>query len=410
MSMMLRRGLMIPKAESGLPAEYLAVQYLESTGTQCIDTGIIPGAGTSVLIRKGQSGGSYLNTIFGCGSSRDQFTISGLYINYLSSVNQTVTGNPQTASCTLEMSSGVVYVDGTQVLDLSSSTGECSQTLGIFAKKLNNGTFERFDSMKVYAFKMWQNSVLIRDMIPCIRISDSKPGMYDLVGRQFYVNQGTGEFLTGYISDGLVMQLDGIDRGGVSGQWKDLVGGKIVTLSGDYSEQTNYVEFPASTTPYGLGTFDSNTNIKIEKSLGTIETACELTVAESVGRPVYSAGNGYIGCSLASMYSDVQRPVMRYYCASATMQLWVFPNTITGLKYTASANKDIAYCNGEAGSLGSVSSWSSTPTPSIATRGSGNPFKGKMYAVRLYNRLLTQAEMLHNQRVDNTRFNLGLTI
>lgn len=37
-------------------------------------------------------------------------------------------------------------------------------------------------------------------------------------------------------------------------------------------------------------------------------------------------------------------------------------------------------------------------------------FTGKIYAIRIYSKLLTQAEMINNQRVDNTRFNLGLSI
>ena len=32
----------------------------------------------------------------------------------------------------------------------------------------------------------------------------------------------------------------------------------------------------------------------------------------------------------------------------------------------------------------------------------------KIYAIRIYNRLLTLDEMKHNQMVDNKRFNLGL--
>ena len=37
-------------------------------------------------------------------------------------------------------------------------------------------------------------------------------------------------------------------------------------------------------------------------------------------------------------------------------------------------------------------------------------FYGTVYSVRVYSRQLTEAEMLHNQAVDNERFNLGLTI
>ena len=192
---MMRRRLLMLTTPGGLPAEYLAVQYLESTGTQCIDTGYVPTTSTNVLMKKGQNTGGVYNFLFGCGNGRDQLSVGAQYVNYFSIVNQTIANNQQNNACTLEMKNGIVYVDGTSVLDLSSSTGSASLTLSLFCRNASSG-YERFTSMKVYAFKMWEGNVLIRDMIPCIRISDSEPGMYDLVGRQFYVNQGTGKFLT----------------------------------------------------------------------------------------------------------------------------------------------------------------------------------------------------------------------
>ena len=36
---------------------------------------------------------------------------------------------------------------------------------------------------------------MIREFIPSLRVSDNKPGLYDTVNNEFYVNQGTGEFL-----------------------------------------------------------------------------------------------------------------------------------------------------------------------------------------------------------------------
>ena len=37
-------------------------------------------------------------------------------------------------------------------------------------------------------------------------------------------------------------------------------------------------------------------------------------------------------------------------------------------------------------------------------------FTGKIYAIRIYDTILTEAQILANQRLDNQRFNLGLTI
>lgn len=48
---------------------------------------------------------------------------------------------------------------------------------------------------KTYSSKMIKNGVVVQNLIPCVRKSDSKPGMYDTVSKTFYTNSGTGEFI-----------------------------------------------------------------------------------------------------------------------------------------------------------------------------------------------------------------------
>lgn len=47
---------------------------------------------------------------------------------------------------------------------------------------------------KIYNAKFTCNDVLQANLIPCIRVSDSEPGMYDIVAKTFYTNIGTGSF------------------------------------------------------------------------------------------------------------------------------------------------------------------------------------------------------------------------
>lgn len=49
--------------------------------------------------------------------------------------------------------------------------------------------------MKLYAFKLYDNGVLVRDFQPCMNASETV-GLYDLVGKKFYANAGTGVFLS----------------------------------------------------------------------------------------------------------------------------------------------------------------------------------------------------------------------
>ena len=41
------------------------------------------------------------------------------------------------------------------------------------------------------------SGTLVRDLIPCYRVSDNVTGMYDLVNDVFYANSGSGSFVCG---------------------------------------------------------------------------------------------------------------------------------------------------------------------------------------------------------------------
>ena len=86
----------------------------------------------------------------------------------------------------------VIIASGTNTLDIN-----LAHTMHLFAS--NNIQNPRYAYARIYNFTVEnsQTNRLVANYIPCRRKSDSKPGMYDLVTRNFYVNQGTGEFLYG---------------------------------------------------------------------------------------------------------------------------------------------------------------------------------------------------------------------
>jgi len=56
--------------------------------------------------------------------------------------------------------------------------------------------------------KIYDNGTLVRNMIPCYRRSDLKPGMYDTVNNVFYTNSGSGEFILGPVVEESSRQLE----------------------------------------------------------------------------------------------------------------------------------------------------------------------------------------------------------
>ena len=85
-------------------------------------------------------------------------------------------------------------------------------------------------------------------------------------------------------------------------------------------------------------------------------------------------------------------------------------------KNTLSMNKSVAVHNGtELETLG-ANHWANVKGGRTigaqwhSTSGLTEYATGKIFSIRVYNKLLTKAEMIHNQHVDNVRFSLGLTL
>ena len=209
--MMRRREMM--QAENILPSAYYAVEYLESSGTQYIDSGIectsdlIVDFGFSALtdVNLALCGGIDLRgnpTYFRhhC-SPHTNFGYSNLYwmqynsggveikcASFTFDVKHTLTVNPVT---------GRAVLDGATLAFTSLASGYTTgKSYGIFARIDNTGALQSRPS-KIYYFKFYRNGALIGDFLPCVRRSDSKPGMYDTVTKAFFVNAGSGEFTAG---------------------------------------------------------------------------------------------------------------------------------------------------------------------------------------------------------------------
>lgn len=186
---------LIAKKHGGkLPKEYQQVEYLESTGTQYIDTRVIPKINTKARVKFAPTmftGHGYFGarhdpdrfccttfesaTYFGVGMSVSTWVENRTFIT-LGTIYDCIFGN------------GFANINGTNYNEtVYSSFGEA----GTF--KLASYREEK-SSAKYYLCQMWENDNLIFYGIPCYRKSDNKPGMYDTVNKVFHTNQGTGEF------------------------------------------------------------------------------------------------------------------------------------------------------------------------------------------------------------------------
>lgn len=196
-----------------IPAEYQEVEYLESTGTQWIDTGYVPVEDTWVDAEYGFSG-TYSGEQVILGASSSNYTGSnttGLTVELYNhnrwycgcggSIFKNVLtgfGEGLYIKHRVILSKDSLTVDGNIQSRNSSATFDPSQPCYLYAINAYGIGAQRLSTtLRLYSVKLYENKNIMRNLIPCYRKSDNEPGMYDTVSGAFYTNNGTGTFLVG---------------------------------------------------------------------------------------------------------------------------------------------------------------------------------------------------------------------
>ena len=189
-----------------LPDGYTQVQYLESTGTQYIDTGFVPTAEDmrvvcDVVYTKTPSG----TCLYGAQTTSTTFPITlgadgdkpTFFVgSSLRLLTQTMSVNTRYV-LSAHAKNGTLTAGVNGATSTASYSGSLAKTLSLslFGNN-NNGKVESCASAKVYSCQIYNNGTLVRDYVPCKNASGTA-GMYDMVNSKFYTNAGTGTFTAG---------------------------------------------------------------------------------------------------------------------------------------------------------------------------------------------------------------------
>lgn len=185
---------------SSIPSELVELEYIESTGTQYIDTGFKPNQDTriSITVDFPRSGTTWL---YGGRTSAGSNSFGFLCLNgqiyrfdYASSMNE-LTIKP-TGKFTIDSNKNKCYINGELAFTATYTTFASPVNMYIFNVN-NNGSSKEGSSAKLYSCKIYDNGTLIRDFVPVKRISDGKCGLWDKVTKAFYPNAGAGTFTAG---------------------------------------------------------------------------------------------------------------------------------------------------------------------------------------------------------------------
>lgn len=172
-----------PNFESvNLPSGYTQVEFIQSSGTQYIDTGAQLVSGLSAEIdyqpTSTESDDWFFSVLNTSGSKGWR---AGIHQNAFYLVNFT-------ASQTSNLTARTTF-SGT-------STNTENLNIYLFAENRNGSAYGNA-SGKMYSCKIYDSKgALIRNFIPC-KNANGVVGMYDLVHSKFYASEGTGTFTVG---------------------------------------------------------------------------------------------------------------------------------------------------------------------------------------------------------------------
>ena len=192
-----------------VPVGYTRLEYLQSTGTQYIDTGIQAKNSTTTQVI-----GQYLElnsdaTLFGVFQSNgvNYYGLGlagGVYWRFWygsGGAPWVVFGTADTQLHTFIIRNASLYIDDDITPVATSSSGSVnsqSKNLILFGAMYGESV-QYLSKAKIYSVKIYENGALVRNMIPA-KNDSNVVGMYDTVSKTFFTNAGSGTFTAGPVA------------------------------------------------------------------------------------------------------------------------------------------------------------------------------------------------------------------
>ena len=184
-----------------LPAGYMQVEYLQSSGTQYIDTGFTPNQDTrfvATIEHTAVAGPAYLFGARPHSSATKTFGLMCTGSKYRADYAANRVSFSLTGGITRDMvvdENKNAFILGSETITATYTSFTAPATMAIFGMNEETG-FIYPSSMKFYGGQLYDNGTLVRDFVPAVN-SVGIAGLYDLKNGFFYTNAGTGTFTTG---------------------------------------------------------------------------------------------------------------------------------------------------------------------------------------------------------------------
>lgn len=185
------------------------IQWLKSTGSQWIDTCILPKNGMKISVKVTSSGSSatiygggnswgssYLQSSFGTASGKNVFYFG--YGNYAACPSTSVNWSSGQTYEIVE-DDNQFYVNDSKLEETSKATFESAYPISLFCYN-RSGSKGEYSKDSIHYFKIEAGENALIDLIP-VRFTnedgESEGAMYDKVSGKLLRNAGTGKFILG---------------------------------------------------------------------------------------------------------------------------------------------------------------------------------------------------------------------
>lgn len=181
-----------------LPSGYKRLEYIQSSGTQKIDTGFKPNNNTKITADAEyiSSDGTY-PALFGARNGGSQqfwlFWDGRAFISRYNTSDITVAAT-LTDRHQFTLNKNVLSIDGSSATG-ATATFQSNYNAYLFSVNASGST-SYYCKARLYSCQIYDNGTLIRDYIPC-QTTAGEIGLWDDVNSVFYGNAGTGTFTAG---------------------------------------------------------------------------------------------------------------------------------------------------------------------------------------------------------------------
>lgn len=316
-----------------LPSGAIRLNWIQSTGTQYVDTGLLNKPGYTINTRfKIPSGVSSCDVMIAGGRTYDS-TATNARLYYISIYNSqwviayadvglvsghTVLDNTiYDVSSTLAVGKQTVVVNGETIYE-TASTATFNSTRNV--ELMGASHYTAVGRVVMYSCQIYDNGVIVRDYIPC-KLADGTVGLWDDANEQFYGNAGSGVFVAGPASE--IVELEYIQSSGtqyIDAAFNPNSNTRIVAdMDVNFSATLGQVPFGARGSVDGLYFYPINNETWTYVYNNTLAVSSD----KSTGRIVLDANknvlsvNGKTVASVASANFTVPVPVFLFSLNSA---------------------------------------------------------------------------------------------